>query len=286
MKTRLSDQGYHKAVVTGSSSGLGRAMVDALTAEGLAVTGLSRRAPETAPENYTHLPLDLLDSAKLEATLEVLRGDPPDIWINNAGRGWVGSAWDASDDAIRSSQRLLYEIPVQLSRFFAHVCQREQKRAAYLIQVSSLAVELPIPSMPYYNAAKAALSGFTQSLLLDDELPFRLIDFRPGDFNTAFMENAEIPAEPTAEASGTFPLGASDEALPPAASRRLQHLHARHRKAPSPEQAAACLVRAMRRRHQGTLRCGTFFQSRLAPLGARLLPERTLRRLIRANYHR
>lgn len=273
----LSEQGYQKAVITGSSSGLGRAMASALAAEGLAVTGLSRTAPEAAPEHYTHHHLDLLDSAQLEATLQILRNDPPDIWINNAGRGLVSSAWNAGDDAIRSSQRLLYDIPVELCRFFEQVCRFHRGRPAYLIQVSSLAVELPIPSMPYYNAGKAALSGFTQSLLLDGELPFRLIDFRPGDFNTAFMENTEISQGPPVETPG----GAST----PSGSTHLERLHARHRRAPSAEKAAARLIRAMRRGRSGTLRCGTFFQSRLAPLGARLLPERALRRLIRAHYH-
>lgn len=266
MKHRLSlsEQGYRKALITGSSSGLGAAMAHALAAEGLRVIGLSRHAPVHPAPSYQHHCVDLLDAEQLDAVCRLVRDDPPDIWINNAGQGLIGSAWDASDAAIDRTHRLLYEVPVRLSRFFEQSCRQLEGRPAYLIQVSSLAVELPIPAMPYYNAAKAALSGFTQSLLLDDELPFRLIDFRPGDFNTAFMENMQSGAH-------------TEPAL-------LKHLHMRHRRAPSAQGAATSLLSAMRREHQGTLRCGTFFQSRLAPLGARLLPQKVLHRLIRRHY--
>ncbi len=260
----LHQQGYRKALVTGTSAGIGSALKDAFIAEGLEVIGISRRSVRS--EDYHHLSIDLLDPEHLKLALRTLRDDPPDIWVNNAGRGLVGSAWTASDEEIRAIQQLLYDIPVELTRFFADLCSRNKKNPAYLVQVSSLATELPIPAMPYYNAAKSALSAFTQSLLLDGDLPFRLSDFRPGDFKTEFMDNPTMANSPNA------------------GSYIFKKLFQRHAEAPEPEAAARELICAMRRHHSGILRSGSFFQSRIAPLGPRLLPARLLHKLIRGYY--
>lgn len=266
MGCRLTDQGYRKALVTGSSTGIGRAISEAFIAEGLEVIGISRTPPADMPSGYHHISLDLLDEEKLQSALRTMRNDPPDIWVNNAGHGIVGDAWSTSSQQIERTQRLLYEVPVQLTRFFGEVCQKEKNSPKSLIQVSSLAVELPIPSMPYYNAAKSALSAFTQSLLLDGKLPFRLIDFRPGDFNTNFFHTEDI--RKSRDIDGPV----------------FRSLKNRHDKAPDPTKAANQLIKAMRRGRSGTIRSGTFFQSMIAPLGPRLLPQCLLRYLIRKNY--
>ena len=262
--SRLYEQGYRKALITGASSGIGLALKDKFVQEGLEVIGISRRPIKA--EGCCHLTLDLLDPERSKTALRTLKKDPPDIWVNNAGHGLIGEVWTASDDEITAIRRLLYDIPVELTRFFETLCRTNRSRPSYLIQVSSLATELPIPSMPYYNAAKAALSAFTQSLLLDGHLPFQVIDFRPGDFKTEFMENQTI------RSSG---MGGS-----PTHDKFLQ----RHLSAPDPEKAARTLVRAMRRNHNGILRSGSFFQAHIAPLGPRLLPARLLHKMIRSHY--
>lgn len=260
----LWEQGYRKALITGTSTGIGSALKDAFIQEGLEVIGISRRAVDS--NDYYHLNVDLLDPDQLKYLLQTLREDPPDIWVNNAGHGMVGDAWAPSEKEIQTIHQLLYEIPVELTRFFADLCSSNTQRPAYMIQVSSLAVELPIPAMPYYNAAKSALSAFTQSLLLDGELPFRIIDFRPGDFKTEFMNNPSIARSATA------------------GSPIHRTLVQRHLDAPEPEAAALRLIAAMSRKHCGILRSGRFFQSRIAPLGPRLLPTGLLHRLIRSYY--
>lgn len=261
----LSKQGHRRALVTGTSSGLGLALANALQREGLAVTGVGRGAPPDPPPGYTHLTADLLEEADVARVLKEVAANPPDIWINNAGFGLLGGAWTPDEAAIDRQMDLLFRIPVQLTRFFADICRKRPEQPAYLIQVSSLAAELPIPGMPYYNAAKAALSSFGESLLLDGQLPFRTIDFRPGDFQTGFME-----------ADRAQNTGADPDAW--------QSLLTRHRKAKDPRDAATSLIRAMRNGRSGTVRCGSFFQSRIAPLGPRLLPQRWLRACIRMHY--
>ena len=268
MASTLKKQGYRKALVTGTSSGIGLAIARAMIAEGLFVVGVSRRPANISSDRYTHLSVDLLNETDLKTLQSHTQADPPQIWINNAGQGLIGDAWRLSDDATETNRRLLYDIPVQLTRHFKNILQGANTCpvAPYLVQVSSLAVELPIPNMPYYNAAKSALSAFSQGLLLDKDLPFKLIDLRPGDFDTGFMEAESIKESPI--------------------SGSLAHkkLIAQHKKAPKPELAAKCLVQSLRSQRSGIVRCGGFFQSRIAPLGTRLLPSKLLHSLIRAYY--
>ncbi|NBB80129.1 MAG: SDR family NAD(P)-dependent oxidoreductase [Verrucomicrobia bacterium] len=261
----LRTLGYRSALITGTSSGLGLALARALAEEGLSVTGVGRSAPPTSPKGYNHLTTDLLKEKEVDQALTEISASPPDIWINNAGFGLLGGAWTPDDSAINRQLDLLFRVPVRLSRFFEAICRNRPEQPAYLIQISSLAVELPIPGMPYYNAAKSALSAFSESLLLDGALPFKLIDFRPGDFKTAFMEPDRAQ---NAQADSAY----------------WKKLVDRHEQAPEPGKAAACLVRAMRRGHTGTLRSGSFFQSKIAPLGPRLLRQSWLHACIRRHY--
>ena len=267
MSRDLHAAGHRKALVTGASSGLGASIASALANDGLQVVAWSRSGSgETHASGVRHETVDLLRPSGLEAALRALETDPPDVWINNAGHGLLGGGWSPSDSEISDISNLLYHVPVRLTRFFRKISEKYPDQPHFLVQVSSLAVELPIPDMPYYNAAKSALSAFTQSLLLDGRLPFRLIDFRPGDYNTPFPEKCRNPG------SGTE-------------ARTRQHNFAeRHRRAPSPDDAAKTLVRAMRRGRVGTVRSGTVFQSKIAPQAARFLPEAVLRGLIRRHY--
>ena len=268
MALTLKEQGYRKVLVTGTSSGIGLALAKAFITEGLHVVGVSRRAASINSDRYKHLSIDLINETDLKTLQAHTQADPPEIWINNAGQGLVGDAWCPDAEVIESNRRLLYDIPVQLTRHFEKILPGANVRSAtpYLIQVSSLAVELPIPNMPYYNAAKSALSAFSQSLLLDKNLPFKLIDLRPGDLDTGFMD-AESIKESSMLDSSTH-----------------KKLIAQHKKAPGPELAARCLMQSLRNQRSGIVRCGGFFQSRIAPLGTRLLPSKLLHSLIRAYY--
>ena len=65
---------------------------------------------------------------------------------------------------------------------------RERQRGC-LVNISSLAVEFPLPFMSAYNVAKAGLSALTESLIVETRgTAINVIDFRPGDFRTDFNQ--------------------------------------------------------------------------------------------------
>lgn len=263
---------YRKVLITGPNSGIGLAFTGMLLEAGLPVLGLSRH-PELpfAHENYTPIQCDLSDHNQLAAALDQVFEDHPeiDLVINNAGFGVLGELAEMSETLIEAQYAVMLVAPTLIAKRALQVFDSAD-RAGCLVNVSSLATELPIPMMPVYNACKAGLSGLSDSLALD--LSGRasksvVIDFRPGDFNTNFAARME----------GRSDWNGVD-------LRTVMDRH--HAEAPPAEAAVDALRNALLRRRSGRVRVGAFFQARLAPLGPRLLPAGWLRALTRCYYRR
>lgn len=271
----LADR-YPTALVTGASAGLGRAFADMLLGEGVRVWGTARnpaRLPGRA--GLTPVALDLADPAAVEhafRTADTAAGGLA-LVINNAGYGRFGPFVERDFADWRRQCDAMLTQTLHLS----HLALRGMlaRRRGALVNVSSLAAEFPLPFMSGYNAIKAGLSAFSESLMIEvvgtDVI---VIDFRPGDYRTGFNQTMHAT-------SGVPP--STDPALVSRLQRAWSMLEANFRAAPAPERAAADLCRALRRGRSGTVRSGTFFQAKLAPLLARLAPL-GLRRAVLARY--
>jgi NAD(P)-dependent dehydrogenase (short-subunit alcohol dehydrogenase family) len=268
---RLSDH-FEVALITGVSSGLGLACARMLLAEGVVVVGMSRQPEiDDAPEHYHPWPIDLADTDGLRPALEQVFETYPaiDLVINNAGFGVLGSLQDLGSHTIAAHYAVMLNAPTLIA---ARAVQAFQANSASgcLVNVSSLAVELPLPLMPVYNASKAGLSALSESLQLDafgTAAQYRVIDFRPGDLNTNFA----------ARMDGRATWNGAD-------LRAVMDRH--HAQAPEVSIAVDRLRKALLRNESGRIRVGNFFQSKLAPLGPRLFPATWVRTLIRWYYQK
>ena len=263
---------FSVALVTGASSGLVLAFTRLLLDEGVSVIGLSR-SPEIpdAPDHYTPWAIDLSDLDALPQTLEAIfeQFSEIDLVINNAGFGVLEHLQAQSVDEIQRQYSVMLGAPTLMA---AQALRSFEARgvAGCLMNVSSLAVELPLPLMPIYNACKAGLSALSDSLLLDASganKPYRVIDFRPGDFNTNFAQRM----------TGRVEWNGAD-------LREVMDRH--HAKAPTVKVALKGFRRALMQKKSGRVRVGDFFQAMIAPLGPRLFPSSWLRAIIRWYYRK
>src|SRR5690348_4465813 len=94
------------ALVTGATSGIGKATATALAARGFRVIGTSRKPGEQQVPGVEFLPLDLTDDASIEALAGTLA--TVDVLINNAGESQSGPFEELPADALRR----LFEINV------------------------------------------------------------------------------------------------------------------------------------------------------------------------------
>ncbi|MDR0351897.1 MAG: SDR family NAD(P)-dependent oxidoreductase [Opitutaceae bacterium] len=310
---------YRTAFVTGASSGLGRAFAEMLLAEGVRVWGTSRDTARLVPlvqkhpAAFTPVALDLADGDAAEtayaraatqaaATQAAADAAPGfDLVINNAGFGRFSPFAEVRDFAVWQAQ--LDAMLTHTARL-AHAALRGMtaRRRGCLVNVSSLAAEFPLPLMAGYNIAKAGLSALSESLMFELRgTPLVVMDFRPGDYRTAFNEviqaeaaarqaapSSSPPSPPMPDNTDTAPRPAPAPGAPPhppsplriprpRLTRAWEALEKNLRAAPPPARAARDLRRALLRGRPGIVRSGSFFQARLAPLAARMMPARLLR---------
>lgn len=156
-----------RALVTGASRGIGKAVAAALAAEGFAVVGTCRdprRLPATDRiGGVTYLPLDLADPRSIERLVTEV-GDV-DVLVNNAGESQVGPAEEARLEDVRALFEAHFFGPVRLVQAF--VPGMRARGAGVVVNVSSIRAEIATPFSGVYAAAKAAIRSFSDSLRLE-----------------------------------------------------------------------------------------------------------------------
>lgn len=267
---------FPTAFVTGASSGLGAAFVDMLLAEGILVWGTAR--DETRLSKWTENPrfspvvLDLHQGDRILETWNQSskKAGGFSLVVNNAGFGVFGPF---SEEPFSTWQNQLLATVINTTHIaYLGFSEMRKKNSGCLVNISSVAVEFPLPFMAGYNVAKAGLSALSESLIFEARgSGVCVVDFRPGDYRTHF--NSSMLPSPTAVASNADPR----------IGRAWKKLESNLAKSPHPTKAAADLLSALRRGESGTVYSGSFFQTQLAPLFSRLAPSH-LRRAITARF--
>jgi short-subunit dehydrogenase len=250
--------------LTGASSGIGRAITDALLARGDEVWGTSRtleRLPQVP--QFHPVCLDLGDPRSVEEAFNAALADAGhfDVLINNAGSGHFGPAEFLSRETIASQFQILFFAQVRLMQLALRSMQTRGE--GLIINVTSLAGRLPVPFMAAYNAAKAAMASFTMSIQLElPESRVRIIDLQPADIRTEFNESVSksMETDPRYDARVGKTWEAADRSM---------------RNAPKPDLVARHVLKLIEDTHPPPrITVGDAFQTKIAPLIFRFLPQR------------
>jgi NAD(P)-dependent dehydrogenase (short-subunit alcohol dehydrogenase family) len=179
-------------LITGVSSGIGRAVADVFAAKGFEVFGTSRNPQRTEPVPGVELvQLDVADDASVAAAVStvVQRAGRIDILVNNAGVGVFGAAEETS---IAQAQQLFDTNFFGLVRLTREVLPHLRAQGSgRIINIGSVLGFLPSPYGSFYAASKHAVEGYSESLDHETrEFGVRVSVVEPGYTNTSFEANA------------------------------------------------------------------------------------------------
>jgi NAD(P)-dependent dehydrogenase (short-subunit alcohol dehydrogenase family) len=188
-----SERGLAKiALVSGASSGIGRATAERLAAAGYKVYGTSRRVAAADGRSFEMLTLDVTNDESVTAAVsEVIRREGRiDLLVNNAGFSLAPAG--AEESSIEQAQSIFdtnFFGIVRMTR--AVVPHMRNQRSGRIINIGSILGFLPAPYMALYAATKHAVEGYSESL--DHEIRtwgIRVSVLEPASTNTQIDANA------------------------------------------------------------------------------------------------
>ena len=197
-------------LITGSSRGLGRAFTEAALAAGHSVVAGARNPDQLADlrskfgEKIHPVSLDVTNEARAKAAVDaaVAHFGGLDVLVNNAGYGNVSSVEDTPLDDFRAQiETNLFGVIIMTKAALPYFRER---RAGYIIQVTSIAGRLgPLGRAPY-AAAKFGVEGFSESLAKEiGPLGIKVTIVEPGGFRTDFAGSSTELREGRSEYEST-----------------------------------------------------------------------------------
>src|SRR4029453_15885341 len=152
-------------LISGASSGIGRATAELIAAHGYRVFGGVRAPATTRPvAGVEFMPLDVRDEASAKAFVDEVRGRAGriDVLINNPGVNLVGAVEETS---IGQAQALFDTNVIGVLRMVQAVLPDMRRQGAgQIVNISSILGFMPAPFMGVYASTKHAIEGLSESL--------------------------------------------------------------------------------------------------------------------------
>ncbi|HKL96213.1 MAG TPA: SDR family oxidoreductase [Paludibacteraceae bacterium] len=224
-------------LITGASSGFGKATATYLAAQGHVVYGTSRKSQLV--DSINMLIMDVTNRISVAAAIATIMENHGriDVLINNAGIGIGGAVELATPE----------EIAIQMDTNFGgvvNVCSAvlpmmRAQRQGLIINLSSIGGVFGIPYQGFYSASKFAVEGYSEALSLEiAQFGIKVVLVEPGDFNTEFTSRRSIST-----------LTRDDVAYQASFSRVLKHVEHDEQKGAKPIYLAKKIARIVASKH-------------------------------------
>lgn len=172
-------------LITGASSGIGRAIGEYLHAQGHKVYGTSRNPASYEDPPFQLVSLDVRDANSIQECISRILTfeNRIDVLINNAGVGITGPIEEIASEQIENNFNINLFGPIEVIKAVLPI-MRAQK-SGLIINITSIAGYMGLPYRSIYSASKGALELITESLRMELK-PFGITacNVAPGDFAT------------------------------------------------------------------------------------------------------
>ncbi|MCP1646861.1 SDR family oxidoreductase [Pseudomonas nitroreducens] len=265
------------ALITGCSSGIGRALADAFQAAGYQVWATARRDEDVAAlgqAGFRGVLLDVNDEPAVERLAEQVLHEAGglDVLINNAGYGAMGPLLDGGSQAIRKQFETNVFAVVGVTRALFPALRA---RRGLVVNIGSVSGVLVTPFAGAYCASKAAVHAMNDALRLE-LAPFgiEVMEVQPGAIASNFGANASREmAAVVSEESAWWPLRQFIQARAAASQDKPT---------PAADFARELLAAAQRSPRPRLVRIGN--GSRALPLLSRWLPSGLLDKVLKKRF--
>ena len=177
-------------LITGISSGFGKATAEILAAKGYSVYGISRKLTDDLSNNIKVIQADVTDRVSVQRAVSIVIKNEGriDVLINNAGMGFSCSVEDSSPENIDLLMNINFTGYVNMIQAVLPA-MRKQSRAT-IMNISSIGGVMGLPYQGFYSASKFAVEGLSEALRMElKPYNIKVIVIRPGDFRTGFTAN-------------------------------------------------------------------------------------------------
>lgn len=197
-------------LITGASSGLGRAIAEHVLREGdnavLAARSMDDLQALAAPYPGQALParLDVTDAAQRKAAIEQALGrfGGIDVLVNNAAVDYIGAIEEQAEADYRRTFEVNYFGAVEMIRL-ALPGMRARKQGT-IVNVSSMDGFASLPGNGFYSSGKFALEGLTEALWQEVEpIGLKALIVQPGSFRTGIENRTMASGEPIGDYAAT-----------------------------------------------------------------------------------
>ena len=172
-------------LVTGGSSGIGKAIGEFLLQKGFKVYGTSRNPESYSDSKIPLLALDVVDQKSITACVEALlmKENRIDVLVNNAGTGITGPIEEVPEEEMKRNFDTNFFGPINVIK--AVLPAMRQQQSGLIINITSIAGYMGLPYRGIYSASKGALELITEAFRMEiKEFGIEMTTVAPGDFST------------------------------------------------------------------------------------------------------
>lgn len=259
-------------LVTGGSSGIGKAIAEYLAEVGYTIYGTSRSVQDQPQNGVKMLQMDVTDEGSVQAAIEKIQTTEGqlDVLVNNAGLGMAGPLEFTSDEEARE---------IFSTNVFGvmNVCRHavplmRNTGGGNIINITSIGGHFGLPYRGVYCSSKFAVEGYSETLSMElSQFGIAVSIIEPGDFKTNINANRKVASN-------------VDETVYPQFKQALDQVNDEVRTAGDPVLIAKTIEHILNKRSPNLYYQVGTAQQKFSVFLKRLLPSRMFEAIIMKHY--